>query len=214
MPMAISSPGTNRSSPRRQYSSTPSNPVGKSSAKSDVPTAVLGARFPITIRAGTITSPPPMPNIPLKTPAQPPSKSIQAISVQSIDGSLLTPGQDRRGPGQSRGLDAQDMGAQANGMPASSQGQIFFSGAEPALGSDGKNRIEPPVKPRPAAGRRAAGPGQETHRLACRPHQVDPAQGRIQNHQSITSRLLRCFDDCPSQALEPRATRIDDRVFG
>src|SRR5271166_471266 len=95
MPKAISSPGTNLSSPLRQYSSTPSNPVGSSRAKSDVPTAVLGSSFPITISAGTITSPPPIPNIPLRTPAQPPSRSTQTISVQPIDGSLLTQRQDR-----------------------------------------------------------------------------------------------------------------------
>src|SRR5271165_450238 len=198
MPMAISSPGTNLSSPRRQYSSTPSNPVGSSRAKSDVPTAVLGSSFPITISAGTITSPPPIPNIPLRTPAQPPSRSTQTISVQPIDGSLLTQRQDRRGPGQSSGLDAQNMGAQANGMPAGRQGQIFFSGAEPALGTDREDRVQPTVEARPAAGRQAAGPGQQAHRLARRTHQVHPAQWRVQNHQSIASRLLRCFNDRPS----------------
>ena len=110
-------------SPRRQYSRTPSSPVGKSRAKSDVPTAVLGSNSKKMIRIGTMTSPPPIPNMPLRTPADSPSTSILAISTHAIVVSLLASRQDDRGPREPGRLDAEDVVAQADRLPAPGIGQ-------------------------------------------------------------------------------------------
>ena len=70
--------------PFRQYSITPSRPTGHIRAKSDVPVAVLMRHPKRMTRAGTITRPPPIPNIPLRMPATNPSTSTSTTAVVSF----------------------------------------------------------------------------------------------------------------------------------
>src|SRR5690606_8858136 len=59
--------------PRRQYSMAPRSPTGRRRAASEVPVALWIGKPASPTRAATITTPPPMPNSPLRTPAPRPT---------------------------------------------------------------------------------------------------------------------------------------------
>src|SRR5690606_13605992 len=78
-PAASSAAALMSTLPDFQYSITPKTATGSSSAASEVPVALWIGNFAKVTRAATITTPPPMPNSPERTPAPRPTSASIAL---------------------------------------------------------------------------------------------------------------------------------------